>query len=117
MTATFWLGYCLGLLTILAVSVALHVWSERKKRRTFEQEIAAIDAKYPPEASQAPTSVAAPDIARLQELLRIEASEGLTTGQAVEFNQVLQRLQKVPIALAPTAPTNLRRDPGRKDVH
>ena len=47
MTTEFWLGYALGILTILAVAVVIHLRSEKAKRRTFEQTIAAIDAKYP----------------------------------------------------------------------
>lgn len=110
MTTEFWLGFTCGVLALLAVSVVVHLRSEKAKRRAFERETAAIDAKYSAPAPKA--SLAAPDIARLQELLSIKAVDGLTTAQVVEFNGVFQRLQKAPIALVPPTPK-----PTRKDVH
>jgi hypothetical protein len=63
MTTEFWLGFVLGLLSLIGVSVALHVRSEKAKRRAFEREIAAIDGKYPVQQPAA-TKVAPPSCQR-----------------------------------------------------
>lgn len=83
----FWQGFITAIALIAVSIIVAALWSYRRQER-----------KRQAEGLGQPPSIAAPDLARLRKLISIEAADGLTTGEVVEFNAVLQRLQKAPIS-------------------
>lgn len=56
MTTEFWLGYTLGILTVIAVAVALHLRSEKQKRKAFDQAVKQAEQAHPLPPSTGTTS-------------------------------------------------------------